>query len=38
MLTWIIAPALITFGFVCAIAATVIARHRKGDHLKHRAT
>ena len=28
MLTWIIAPGLIAFGFVAAIAATLIARRR----------
>ena len=29
MLTWIIGPALITLGFVAAIAATLIARRRR---------
>lgn len=29
MLTWIIGPALVTFGFVVAIVITVIAKRRR---------
>lgn len=33
MLTWIIAPALVVFGYLAAIAGTLIARRRKRNRL-----
>lgn len=32
MLTWIIAPGVITFLFVASIVATLIARRRSAEH------
>ena len=34
MLTWIIGPALITFGFIVAIVITVIAKRRQAGHTR----